>query len=226
MERRRDFLLYCCWVSDYNSQDQSGIKITPKIGRGKKDVRGRKWTLWECLGRQFLRIPDPVLIQVQAELDTSALPQFHYYHHLLKAAWLGKWWLFKPSLSSLIFPIACYTCLPCKLTTRTLMPSFLRHTTQHPVCTCITRLHYNNFYSWIYHWVFLNHFWLLYMLTAYGESFYPLEHALILRVLAQISLSSIVCQGWIQILGRPITKCVSVGSDLTYVFLCFFTCRQ
>ena len=103
MERRRDFLLYCCWVSDYNSQDQSGIKITPKIGRGKKDVKGRKWTLWECLGRQFLRIPDPVLIQVQAELDTSALPQFRYYHHLLKAAWLGKWWLFKPSLSSLIF---------------------------------------------------------------------------------------------------------------------------
>ena len=103
MERRRDFLLYCCWVSDYNSQDQSGIKITPKIGRGKKDVRGRKWTLWECLGRQFLRIPDPVLIQVQDELDISALPQFRYYHHLLKAAWLGKWWLFKPSLSSLIF---------------------------------------------------------------------------------------------------------------------------
>lgn len=103
MERRRDFLLYCCWVSDYNSQDQSGIKITPKIGRGKKDVRGRKWTLWECLGRQFLRIPDPVLIQVHAELDTSALPQFRYYHHLLKAVWLGKWWLFKPSLSSLIF---------------------------------------------------------------------------------------------------------------------------
>lgn len=57
------------------------------------------------------------------------------------------------------------------------------------------------------------------MLTVMGESFYPLEHTFILRVLAQISLSSIACQGWIQILGPPITRCVSVGNDLTYVFL-------
>ena len=64
--------------------------------------------------------------------------------------------------------------------------------------------------------------------TVYADCFYVslfIHRTLILRVLAQISLSNIVYQGWIQSLGPPITRCVSVGNYLTHVFLCFFICR-
>lgn len=67
--------LLFCLVSDYISQDQTGLRIMPPKYQSRDRCQGKQVSTLKMSQHRIFKVPGPVPIQVPAELDTSALPQ-------------------------------------------------------------------------------------------------------------------------------------------------------